>query len=205
MKVITPFIDPVTRSKIVFNNPLEKHVPPEQLLKSHGGSLSDFEYDHSTYWPALITMAEERRKLMHERWVHGGKRVGENELYLKGGTDASLAKDEENRRGKERGGIRGRTLQLGAEQKREKSVSILAEGEQRDALDKAVENEGDKVEAEKAEELQAETTKEGEEPLRGSEDKGCTGLEKKVEDLKVGTDGLLANGEPRATNPTAST
>jgi hypothetical protein len=88
-KLITPFIDPLTRKKLIFNEDMRLHVPPEQLLKTHGGDV-DFEYDHSVYWPALNQLAEERRKEQYARWVKGGKRYGELESYLKGGQEQSL-------------------------------------------------------------------------------------------------------------------
>ncbi|EGE81010.2 CRAL/TRIO domain-containing protein [Blastomyces dermatitidis ATCC 18188] len=88
-KLITPFIDPLTRTKLKFNEDLRKHVPPTQLLKSLNGEV-EFEYDHSTYWPALNKLCEQRRKEYHERWVQGGKVIGEHESYLKGGSDKGL-------------------------------------------------------------------------------------------------------------------
>ena len=64
-------------------------MPPEHLKKSHGGDL-EFEYEHSTYWPALNKLAQERREAQWERWVKGGKRIGEFEMYLKGGQEQCL-------------------------------------------------------------------------------------------------------------------
>jgi hypothetical protein len=89
-KLITPFIDPLTREKLKFNEDLRNHVPPSQLLKGCGGDV-EFAYDHEIYWPALIRLAEQRRKEFEERWVKGGKLVGEHEGYLKGGAEKSLA------------------------------------------------------------------------------------------------------------------
>ena len=89
MKLVTPFIDPRTREKLVFNQPFRDHVPAEQLTKSHGGDV-EFEYEHSVYWPAFVKLAEERRQSRYERWVRGGKMIGEFEMYLKGGQEESL-------------------------------------------------------------------------------------------------------------------
>jgi hypothetical protein len=50
----------------------------------------DFVYDHSIYWPTLNRMAAERKAAMEQKWIAGGKRIGEYEDYLKGGTDPSL-------------------------------------------------------------------------------------------------------------------
>lgn len=88
-KVITPFIDPLTREKLKFNEDLRLHVPPSQLLKGCGGDV-EFEYDHATYWPALMQLAKHRREEYTARWIKGGKLIGEHEGYLKGGDEKSL-------------------------------------------------------------------------------------------------------------------
>ncbi|OAL33482.1 hypothetical protein AYO20_07168 [Fonsecaea nubica] len=92
-KLITPFIDPLTREKIKFNEDMGLHVPREQLLKESGGHV-EFEYDHDVYWPALNELCEWRRAEYRRRWEEGGKRIGEYEGYLKGGDEKSLAERE---------------------------------------------------------------------------------------------------------------
>jgi hypothetical protein len=82
-KLITPFIDPLTREKLKFNEDMTQYVPKEQLWTEFGGELN-FEYDHSTYWPALRKLCEERRAAHVQRWEAGGKQIGELEDYLKG-------------------------------------------------------------------------------------------------------------------------
>lgn len=89
-KLISPFIDPVTKEKMVFNQDLNRHVPPAQLDKDYGGEV-DFLYDHAIYFPTLNKMCEERRMAWRDRWIKGGKRVGEYEAYLRGGNQASLS------------------------------------------------------------------------------------------------------------------
>ncbi|ETN44814.1 uncharacterized protein HMPREF1541_09689 [Cyphellophora europaea CBS 101466] len=89
-KLITPFIDPLTREKIKFNEDSGLHVPREQLLKESGG-LVEFDYDHSVYWPALTQLADQNRAERKARWEKAGKRVGEYEMYLKRGQDKCLA------------------------------------------------------------------------------------------------------------------
>jgi hypothetical protein len=88
LKIITPFIDPVTVQKLKFNEDLRKHVPPAQLLKSVGGDV-EFEYDHASYWPALTKLTQRHQKAYRDRWAKAGKKIGESELYLRGGTDKS--------------------------------------------------------------------------------------------------------------------
>ncbi|KAK9774176.1 putative CRAL-TRIO domain-containing protein [Seiridium cardinale] len=82
-KLITPFIDPLTREKLKFNEDMSQYVPKEQLWKEFMGEL-DFDYDHTVYWPALQKMCEERRAERKGRWESGGKHIGELEDYLGG-------------------------------------------------------------------------------------------------------------------------
>lgn len=90
-KLITPFIDPRTREKLKFNEDMTQYVPSEQLWSEYQdqGKL-DFDYDHAEYWPALSKMCEEKRKERKERWIAGGKQIGESEDYLWGGAEPSI-------------------------------------------------------------------------------------------------------------------
>ncbi|KAJ5152233.1 hypothetical protein N7492_010528 [Penicillium capsulatum] len=94
-KLITPFIDPQTRQKLKFNEDLRQHVPPSHLMKSVGGDV-EFSYDHSTYWPALNKLAEQRHEAYRDRWIRGGKQIGEIENYLKGENIRSVAQKQES-------------------------------------------------------------------------------------------------------------
>ena len=91
-KLISPFIDPVTREKMKFNPNMRSYVPPDRLWNHHDGDL-DFEYDHAAYWPALEEITSKRRKELRERWEKGGKRIGEYEEYLRGGEKLSLQQE----------------------------------------------------------------------------------------------------------------
>lgn len=88
-KLITPFIDPLTREKLKFNEDMALHVPPSQLLRQNGGEV-EFEYDHSVYWPALNQMAKAKRTAYVARWEKAGKHLGESEDHLRGGSEPSL-------------------------------------------------------------------------------------------------------------------
>jgi hypothetical protein len=102
-KLISPFIDPVTKTKMKFNEPLTDHVPKEQLLTWRGGDV-EFEYDHEIYWPELAQLCEERRAAMQKRWVARGSKIGESEFYLKGGEgETEPEKPEEKPEEKEQG------------------------------------------------------------------------------------------------------
>ena len=72
---------------------MASHVPPQQLLKANGGDV-EFEYDHEVYWSTFVKFAADRRAEYEARWERGGKRIGEHEDYLRGGTDQSLAQLE---------------------------------------------------------------------------------------------------------------
>jgi len=92
-KMITPFIDPVTRDKIKFNEDMGNYVPREQLMKESKGKV-DFQYDHKTYWPALTQLAENKRQAYRQRWEVAGRRIGEYEMYLRGGDQEPLIEVE---------------------------------------------------------------------------------------------------------------
>ncbi|KAL9046986.1 MAG: hypothetical protein Q9214_000324 [Letrouitia sp. 1 TL-2023] len=86
LKLINPFIDPYTKEKIKYDQNLRQLVPPSQLMTSHDGDVN-FEYDHPVYWPALNKLAAKKREEMVKRWERRGKRVGESELFLRGGAE----------------------------------------------------------------------------------------------------------------------
>ena len=127
MKIITPFIDPRTREKLVFNDDMRKHVPPEQLWKSHGGDL-EFDYEHGIYWPALAKLAEDRRNMQYERWVKGGKMIGEFESYLKGGEEEGLQMAIKRDSGSHELSEKVGEMQIG--EKRAKAVAIQEDEKQ---------------------------------------------------------------------------
>ena len=93
-KLINPFIDPVTREKLKFDQNLREFVPPDHLLKAYGGD-ADFIYDHDVYWPALVALTARKREEQTQRWIRGGKKVGELEAYLKGGVEKGLGGGED--------------------------------------------------------------------------------------------------------------
>ncbi|GAO52040.1 hypothetical protein G7K_6128-t1 [Saitoella complicata NRRL Y-17804] len=81
-KLITPFIDPNTREKMVFNADLRNHVPPSQLDRNFGGDC-EFEYVHGDYWPELSRLARERRERNMRNWRVAGGGVGISEDVIK--------------------------------------------------------------------------------------------------------------------------
>ncbi|KAG9315215.1 CRAL TRIO domain-containing protein [Chiua virens] len=108
-KLITPLIDPLTRLKMVFNpvsddNGLWRSVEArdqghenaklfenEQLVKDGWSGTAPFTYSHETYWPALLSMTEARRKDMIRVWRELGGVVGIKEWDVKVGVRDGLA------------------------------------------------------------------------------------------------------------------
>ncbi|KAH8916776.1 CRAL/TRIO domain-containing protein [Atractiella rhizophila] len=86
-KVVSPFVDPVSKSKIVFNaTDLDQYVPPDQREKSCFGGTCAFEYDHATYWSDLTKKVAERKAEMFNRWKELGGKIGEEEWRIRGGS-----------------------------------------------------------------------------------------------------------------------
>ncbi|KAK6521135.1 hypothetical protein TWF506_001366 [Arthrobotrys conoides] len=84
LNIIWPFIDPITRPKLKFNEDMSLHVPKSHLLKEFKGEI-DFTYNHAAYWPNFIKLCQEKRRQYEERWRANGSQIGESEFYLKGG------------------------------------------------------------------------------------------------------------------------
>ncbi|KAH7113786.1 CRAL-TRIO domain-containing protein [Dendryphion nanum] len=94
LKMISPFIDPVTKTKIRYNEPLDDHIPPAQLMANAGGDV-EFLYEHDVYWPAFNALADKRRAERKARWEKAGGLIGESEVYLWGGEEKSVGAKEE--------------------------------------------------------------------------------------------------------------
>lgn len=93
---IQPFIDPVTKSKCHFDDPVRGQVPADQLSSDFGGDL-DSKYDHDAYWPALLRITEERRKGMVRRFKEScNSEIGASEYIIRGGEDPTSPFNTEN-------------------------------------------------------------------------------------------------------------
>ncbi|KAJ7707632.1 CRAL/TRIO domain-containing protein [Mycena rosella] len=86
-KLITPFVDPVTRNKMKFNPQViqDKIFSEEQVMKEWWGGACNFAYEHDKYWPALISLCEERTKTWTATWHKMGGKVGLKESDYKTG------------------------------------------------------------------------------------------------------------------------
>ncbi|WYZ38523.1 hypothetical protein EsH8_III_000437 [Colletotrichum jinshuiense] len=92
-RLITPFIHPMTRDKLKFNEDMRQYVAEDQLWTEFSDGKLEFEYDHSAYWPALNALCAEKRDARTARWVAGGKLVGESEDYLGGAVEKGVGAD----------------------------------------------------------------------------------------------------------------
>lgn len=86
LKIIHPFIDPLTREKLVFDQPFENYVPVEQLDREFGGQV-DFEYDHAVYWEQMNAIANQKKQHYLQRFERFGKQIGLSEFDLRGTGD----------------------------------------------------------------------------------------------------------------------
>lgn len=95
-KVITPFVDPVTRPKMRFNPEIVKEgiFTPEACWKEFGGEI-EFVYEHEKYWGKLVGLVNERKKRQLERWKALGGRVGLKEWDVRSGEDSKRTEEAE--------------------------------------------------------------------------------------------------------------
>jgi len=107
-RLITPLMDRVTYSKLVFS-PVSDDAglwrsaaardkgeedamlfASDQLLSEGWSGSVPFEYVHEVYWPALLAMCENRRKELTRVWRQLGGMVGIKEWDVKVGVQDSL-------------------------------------------------------------------------------------------------------------------
>ncbi|KAI0351705.1 CRAL/TRIO domain-containing protein [Trametes cingulata] len=83
-KLITPFIDPLTRPKLRFNPDCLKEglFAPDQLIAEWGGAAR-VEYVHERYWDPLVRLCAERREKLWQKWRERGAKVGVREWDVK--------------------------------------------------------------------------------------------------------------------------
>ncbi|KAG2340748.1 CRAL/TRIO domain-containing protein [Suillus weaverae] len=86
-KLITPFIDPLTRLKMVFNPVITENglfrTAPGQLVREGWNGSQPFIYSHAVYWEALVKLCEDRRSRMVTAWHRIGGKVGTKEWEVK--------------------------------------------------------------------------------------------------------------------------
>lgn len=93
LKLIHPFINPKTRSKLVYDESLLNYIDPDQLEVKYGGKL-DFVYNHELYWPNFNKIVNARRTHQYDRFLKFGACVGLSEFDLKGEHEEMLYSPE---------------------------------------------------------------------------------------------------------------
>ncbi|KAM5537177.1 hypothetical protein V8D89_009110 [Ganoderma adspersum] len=84
-KLITPFIDPLTRPKLRFNPDCvgEGLFDASELLSEWNGGTVHFEYEHDRYWGPLVRLCAERREKLWAEWRALGGKIGVREWDVK--------------------------------------------------------------------------------------------------------------------------
>ena len=84
MKLIDPFLDPVTRSKIAINRQViaEGDFTPDQMLKEWGGER-EFAWDCDRYLYKLAEIALKMKEKRLAKWRELGGKVGLREWDYK--------------------------------------------------------------------------------------------------------------------------
>lgn len=85
LKIIMPFVDPVTREKVKFNPDIigEGIFSPDMVMKDGWGGSQDFAYAHAKYWPDLVQLCESRAMDWMKNWRNLGGKVGTREWEYK--------------------------------------------------------------------------------------------------------------------------
>ncbi|CAK9438350.1 uncharacterized protein LODBEIA_P25740 [Lodderomyces beijingensis] len=83
LKLIHPFIDPLTREKLVFDHPFVNYVPKVQLDKDFKGDVN-FIYEHDKYWNKMIEISQDKKHKYFDRFEKFGAVVGLSEVDLRG-------------------------------------------------------------------------------------------------------------------------
>ncbi|CAN6674471.1 phosphatidylinositol transfer protein Pdr16p [Trichomonascus vanleenenianus] len=92
LKIIHPFIDPLTREKLVFQEPFPNYVPKEQLDEDFGGEVK-FEYEHEKYWKIVNEIASKNRKVYMDNFRKLGGTIGLSEYDLRQESSSSVVEE----------------------------------------------------------------------------------------------------------------
>ncbi|GAA5954211.1 hypothetical protein JCM21900_006963 [Sporobolomyces salmonicolor] len=85
-RLVSPFVDPITKEKIRFlDKPDATSLIPSQQLQTIFGGDINLQYDHSVYFPALTKLCMERKAANLNRWRKWGEgRCGLDEAVIRG-------------------------------------------------------------------------------------------------------------------------
>lgn len=84
MRLVDPFLDPVTRSKISINKPIisEGDFTPDQLIKECGGER-EFVWECDRYLNKLVEISGTMKQKRLNKWRELGGKVGLREWDYK--------------------------------------------------------------------------------------------------------------------------
>jgi hypothetical protein len=84
MRLVDPFLDPVTRSKISINKEIiaEGDFTPDQLIKEWGGDR-EFVWECDRYLNRLVEISEKMKEKRLKKWRELGGKVGLREWDYK--------------------------------------------------------------------------------------------------------------------------
>ncbi|RXW15283.1 hypothetical protein EST38_g10570 [Candolleomyces aberdarensis] len=97
-RIVLPFVDPITRNKLKFNQDVvaDGLFKPDMIMNGSWGGERDFEYDHDKYWKALLKQSEDNVTKWTKRWRELGAKIGISEWDYKGGDEAAEEVDGGN-------------------------------------------------------------------------------------------------------------
>ncbi|SCU95818.1 LAFA_0G02476g1_1 [Lachancea sp. 'fantastica'] len=82
IKIFQPFVDPITRSKLIYEEPFDTYIEQSQLETLHNGRL-EFVYSNDTYLDDLARCVTKRKAQMFQAFLDHGGNVGVSEDDLK--------------------------------------------------------------------------------------------------------------------------
>jgi hypothetical protein len=88
--IISPFIDPLTRTKMRFNpSPIKDGIfTTDQLMKEWWKGDREFVYEHDKYWPDIVRITQERKQQWLACWREQGGTIGLKEWDYKRAAEA---------------------------------------------------------------------------------------------------------------------
>lgn len=82
LKLINPFIDPMTKEKLIFQKPWNDYIDVEELDKEYGGKVN-FVYNHKVYWPNMCKASLERHNAYYKKFEELGGEIGLSEYEIR--------------------------------------------------------------------------------------------------------------------------